>query len=123
MRQQSELFTPNDPPSDSWPTDSFHYCNFELLRDVSTPLEGCYLGCEFLACSWYWALFNNAVFVRTKFTNCIFDGCSFAGCTFVECEFSGCTFGLDSFGKPCSFEESKWYGCSQSACKGIEDVF
>ena len=123
MLFESETFSPDAKPFPDWRNETYHYCNFERFSDLTDPVEGSYLGCEFVGCGWYWALFNCAVLVRVKFENCQFDGCSFSSCTFVECEFVGCKFGDDSFEKGCSFDESRWYGCTQSNCTGLEGVF
>jgi uncharacterized protein YjbI with pentapeptide repeats len=54
---------------------------------------------------------NTATLIGVRFKHCEFSGVNFAGCRFVECTFEGCRFKLDSFGKPCSFSENRWYEC------------
>lgn len=123
MLVRSETFERADSERVDWSEDIFQFCSFRLIDENTTPLESCYLGCDFLACRWYWGFFNTAVFVNCKFTGCHFDGCKFAGCKFVDCQFSDCVFGIDSFGNGCRFDENKWYGCEQFNCSGFEDVF
>lgn len=119
MLHESAIFSNKSVLPDSWRTDSFHYCRFELLNDISEPIEGVYLSSEFEACHWYWGHFNCATLVGCRFKNCRFDGCAFSSCRFMECSFEGCIFGTDSMGKPCTFEDCRWYGCAQTQCQGL----
>ena len=119
MLHESHTFNAKALLPESWRTDSFHYCKFELITDLSESLEGCYLGTEFEACHWYWGHFNCSTFVSCTFKNCRFNGTSFSSCKFVECTFENCDFGIDNMGQHCSFEDCRWYGCTQLNCNGM----
>jgi len=98
----------------------FRYCRFEGLGDAEIRgFDATFLACTFKECDYYWALFNVAIFAECKFENCTFRGVTFAGCLFVECSFVGCSFTESNMGGPCTFENTRWYGCNQSDCTGL----
>jgi uncharacterized protein YjbI with pentapeptide repeats len=111
MLLQSARFDREEKPPHGWEDAVLRYCDFCGLDFDGRGLEGMLLGCTFEGCSWYWSLFNTATLVGVEFKHCEFSGVNFAGCRFVECTFEGCRFTHDSFGKPCSFSENRWYAC------------
>lgn len=111
MLLQSAQFDIKEKPPRDWEDSVLRYCDFTGIHFDGRGPEGVLLDCIFQGCSWYWSLFNTATLVGVKFQSCEFSGVSFAGCRFVECTFEGCRFTLDSFGKPCSFKENRWYAC------------
>ncbi|OOG36544.1 hypothetical protein B0B52_19710 [Polaromonas sp. A23] len=119
----SQTFDRTLPSTTGWEENSFWYCTFTGLNEEGGSIDSAFLSCKFAHCEWYWGLFNMAVFVGVKFTDCTFRGTSFAGCKFVECEFVRCHFTTDNLGGSCSFNDTRWYSCSQSGTRGIEHVF
>lgn len=111
MLLQSTQFDSKETPPRNWEDGVLRYCDFSGLNSDGRGPEGLLLGCSFEGCSWYWSLFNTATLIGVRFKHCEFSGVTFAGCRFVECTFEGCRFTLDSFGKPCSFSENRWYAC------------
>ncbi len=107
---------------EGWEEGSFKYCNFSNLIIDGGGLEGVLVGCIIETSDWYWSLFNTATFVNVEFKNCTFRGVSFASCSFTECKFIDCTFCKDNLGGECSFDENRWYACTQSGCTGFIDA-
>jgi hypothetical protein len=118
----SQTFDRQLPATTSWEENCFRYCTFVALDEEGGTCDSAFISCEFTRCKWYWALFTQAIFVGVKFTDCTFRGTSFAGCKFVECEFVQCHFTTDNLEGSCSFEDSRWYSCTQSNTRGIEHV-
>ena len=115
------------PPSQTLPDFSedhvFRYCKFEGLKDSDArQIDATFLYCSFRGCHFYWALFNTALFFQCKFENILFQGASFADCRFIDCSFVACKFLESNMGGPCTFEDTKWYGCTQSDCTGSEET-
>lgn len=121
MLIQDVEYTPPDKLPDLASDHVFRYCKFHKLED-SREIEATFLSCDFTNCDFYWALFNVASFFRCKFENCIFAGASFADCRLMECAFVKCSFTKDNMGGDCSFENTKWYGCSQTDRSGLEKL-
>jgi uncharacterized protein YjbI with pentapeptide repeats len=107
----SAEFDTHNQPARGWEDGVTRYCEFEGLHFDGRGPEGLIADCMFSGCSWYWSLFNMAILIGVSFKNCEFSGVSFAGCRFIECSFEGCRFTVDSFGKPCSFSDNRWYAC------------
>jgi len=104
-----------------WKDHVFRFCQFEgLSAERVASIESCFLSCSFERDEWYAILFNGAVFVEVTFTDCVFRGCTFAGCKFVDCELTNCNFTNDNLGGSCTFPDTRWYGCKQSGCRGLE---
>jgi uncharacterized protein YjbI with pentapeptide repeats len=122
MQIDSEKFERKHPPSVGWREHCFQYCTFIDLVEEGGSIESVFLACDFRNCEWYWGLFNIAVFVGVTFTDCTFRGASFSGCKFVECEFVRCKFTLDNLGGSCSFNDSRWYNCSQKDTEGLDSA-
>jgi uncharacterized protein YjbI with pentapeptide repeats len=120
MQIDSETFVGSLGRSPGWDENAFFYCSFERVSQEGLHVSSVFLDCRFQKCDWYWALFNVATFIGAKFENCVFRGCSFAECRFVECEFVDCDFTVDSFGKPCSFDGTRWYSCKQHTTNGLD---
>lgn len=118
---ESTDFERNKSLPKGWEEGTFKYCNFRNLDIEGAGFGGVLVGCVIEGCEWYWSLFNTTTFVSVKFENCVFRGGSFAGCSFTECQFIGCKFIEDNLGGDCSFRESRWYACTQSACIGFVD--
>lgn len=107
----SAEFDSENKPGRGWEEGVARYCEFTGLHFDGRGPEGLVADCTFAGCTWYWSLFNTATLVGVTFRNCEFSGVSFAGCRFVECIFEGCRFTVDSFGKPCRFDDNRWYAC------------
>lgn len=122
MLVQSEQFTRDRQPPEGLREAVMKYCELSFIDFEGAGFEGAYLDCAFLGCSWYWALCLQAVFVGTRFQQCRFDGVSFSDCKFVEYVFENCSFGIDSLGKPCSFEDVRWYGTKFIDCIGAPNA-
>lgn len=71
---------------------------------------------------WYWGLFNACLFADCRFENCTFRGTAFPDSRFVDCSFFRCRFVRDNLDGECVFENTKWYGCTQSDCEGLPSV-
>ena len=115
----NEAFEKRLPRGMDWDEQTFQFCEFRGMGDGETNISSVFVDCTFEECDFYWALFNISTFVGVTFRNCIFRGCSFPGCRIVECKFENCRFTVDSFGGDCRFEDSRWYGCSQSETTGL----
>lgn len=111
MLLQSAQFDREDKPPRGWEDGVLRYCDFSGIHFDGRGPEGVLVDCTFDGCSWYWSLFNVATLIGIKFKHCEFSGVNFAGCRFIECTFESCRFTLDSFGKPCSFKDNRWYAC------------
>lgn len=116
---ESMDFERNHSLPEGWEEGSFKYCTFNRLDIEGKEFGGVLVGCVIDGCDWYWTLFNTAIFVNVEFKNCTFRGVSFSGCSFTECQFVGCKFMKNNLGGDCSFNDSRWYACSQSACAGF----
>ncbi|MDQ1833309.1 pentapeptide repeat-containing protein [Massilia scottii] len=106
-----------------WNDHVYRYCEFIGIDTEGGNVDSAFIGCTIERCTWYWGLFNCALFVNVKFTNCTFRGTSFGGCKFVECEFVDCHFVKDNLNGACSFEDIAWYKCTQTRCPGLEAEF
>jgi uncharacterized protein YjbI with pentapeptide repeats len=151
MLIEHETFGPETGPPRgcSWDGGVFRWCSFAQLDIEGQTISGALLGCELREIDWYWGFFNVALLSHTTFKNCVFRGASFSGCEFVACRFEDCRFVLDNLSAPCTFEDcivvetvfdrcefvienprrtpvfvnSRWYGCTQRECSGLEDMF
>lgn len=151
MLIEHETFSPEvgPPRGRSWDDAVFRWCSFSQLEIEGAVIGGVLLGCELREIDWYWGLFNTTLLSHTSFKNCVFRGTSFSGCEFVACRFEDCRFLLDNLHGPCTFTNcmvvestldkcefavegpqrrpifvnSRWYGCAQSECLGLEAVF
>ncbi len=123
MQINSQAFDRKVSAATGWEENYFWYCTFAGLDEEGGSIESVFLSCEFARCQWYWGMFNLAVFVGVRFTDCTFRGTSFSGCKFVECDFIRCHFTKDNLGGNCSFDDSRWYSCTQTDTRGIEHVF
>src|SRR3954447_11103200 len=102
----------------------FKYCTFERLNDsIAVIIDVTFLGCTFKDTTFYWSHFNTVLLSECKFKNCTFQGVAFTGCHFVECSFESCAFTENNLGGSCSFEDNKWFECSQANCVGLEGVW
>ncbi|OGA80325.1 MAG: hypothetical protein A2711_11965 [Burkholderiales bacterium RIFCSPHIGHO2_01_FULL_63_240] len=119
---ESEEFQKRGSLPSGWEESSFKYCEFKLLEIEGGGFGGVLVGCVFENSEFYWSLFNSGIFVDVEFKNCVFRGVSFAGCVFTECRFIGCTFTNDNMGGTCSFPDSRWYACTQTACTGLTNT-
>ena len=99
--------------------DVFRYCTFDGLDVEGNGFEGIAVACTFRNSSWYWGLFNTAVFVDVLFVDCVFRGTGFAGCTFTRCQFVNCKFVKDNLNGDCRFDDCSWYDCEQTDCEGL----
>jgi uncharacterized protein YjbI with pentapeptide repeats len=98
----------------------FRYCRFERLgADVIHEVDGSYIQCTFADVDFYGTLFNAALLVDCLFERCTFSGVTFASCRLLACSFDNCTFQPNNLGGECSFDESLWYGCTQSNTIGL----
>lgn len=122
MQIDSQQFLGTLSKGVGWEENAFRYCTFEGLNEEGGHSTSVFLDCNFVRCEWYWGLFNCAVFVGVTFTECVFRGTSFSGCKFVECEFTRCQFVPDNLGRGCSFDDTRWYGCSKRETQGLEHV-
>lgn len=117
-----EVFEKRLPRGTTWDEQAFQFCGFRGMGDGETHISSIFVDCNFDGCDLYLVLFNIATFVGVTFKNCTFRGCSFPGCRIVECKFENCRFTVDSFGGDCRFEDSRWYGCSQSETFGLSPL-
>ena len=122
MQFDSEVFKGKLGKECDWSENCFRYCNFSGIDQAGDCVDSIFYGCEFSNCTWYWTLFNMAVFIGTKFKHCKFQGCSITDCRFVDCEFENCEFTVDSFDRDCSYEETRWYACTQQSTKGLKNA-
>jgi uncharacterized protein YjbI with pentapeptide repeats len=123
MQIDSQVFGRKLPKGTGWEENCFRYCTFVDLDEEGGGTDSAFIACEFASCEWYWGLFNLAVFVGVTFTGCTFRGTSFSGCKFVECVFVGCKFTRDNLDGHCSFDDTRWYACSQKDTQGLpQDV-
>lgn len=98
----------------------FKYCSFSDLTDgFQASVEADFLSCTFNGVEFYWSLFNSILVYDCTFENCSFRGASFADSRFVDCKFINCQFTPGNIGGDCSFDSSKWYGCTQLNCIGL----
>jgi uncharacterized protein YjbI with pentapeptide repeats len=111
MLIESENFETQKSLPKHWEDAVLRFCEIRGIQFDGGGPSGALLDCTFERCRWYWSLFNNATLVGVKFRGCEFAGVSFAGCRFVECVFEDCKFTVDSFNKPCRFDENSWYRC------------
>ena len=111
MFLESERFDSNQKIPENWREGVLRFCEVVGFHFDGQGPEGVFIGSTFEKCSWYWSLFNCAIFVGVTFRGCEFSGVTFASCKFVECIFEDCKFTDDAFGKPCSFNENSWYRC------------
>ncbi len=121
MYFESTDFDRNGSLPRGWEEGTFKYCNFSNLEMEGGSVSWVLVGCVIETSEWYWGIFNTATLVSVVFKNCVFRGTSFAGCTFTECQFIGCQFIKDNLDGDCSFDDSRWYACSQSDCIGLGD--
>jgi uncharacterized protein YjbI with pentapeptide repeats len=126
----------------------FRYCRFANFSIDGSGIEGALLWCAFEKVDWYWGLFNVATIAHSRFEDCVFRGTSFRGCEFVACSFTACSFELDNLDSACTFDDcsmvectfercsfatgrpdepifsnSRWYGCTQTQCVGLDGAF
>jgi uncharacterized protein YjbI with pentapeptide repeats len=97
----------------------FRYSAFEDFSFEGGHTDAAFLFCTFTRLKAYWGHFNLGVFLECRFEDCTFRGTAFSGCRFVECSFLRCHFVKDNLGGECSFEDTKWYGCTQSNSEGL----
>lgn len=135
-----------DTPFD--PEAVFRFTTFAGARD-GHGLDGALLWCTVEGFDWYAPLFNSIVIANTTFRDVVFRGASFRGCRLVECTFERCRFEQNNMGRGCTFDEcsltecrfiacesdrtspvgrtvftkNRWYGCTQTRCKGFEGLF
>lgn len=116
-----------EPPIEAADLDCghvFQYSDFVQLTELDVVhVDSTFLDCTFKQCDFYWTLFNNVLCVNSTFENCAFSGVSFAHCRFVDCSFDGCVFTKDNLGGDCDYRGTKWYGCSQSNCTGLDGAW
>ncbi|CCD86677.1 protein of unknown function [Bradyrhizobium sp. ORS 285] len=151
MLIEHETFTreTGPPRGRSWDEAVFRWCNFARLEIEGQTIGGALLGCELRGIDWYWGLFNTTLLAHTTFKSCVFRGTSFTQCEVIACRFEDCRFVLDNLQGPCTFNscmivetvfdrcefvvdnprrapvfvESRWYGCTQGGCSGLDGVF
>ena len=137
------------PPARPSADAIYRYCRFERLAIDGMPLEGALLSCTLVDLDWTWGLFNTAVIAGTGFEGCVFRGASFRGCQFNACTFVRCRFVPDSADAACTFDDcsltecvfdgceflpgpagrhglftdTRWFGCRQKDCTGLEGQF
>jgi uncharacterized protein YjbI with pentapeptide repeats len=124
MEFRSIDFTATTAVPDLGDDHIFRFCTFEQLDEdkIATAVDATFLGCRFKNIDFYWTLFNNVLFHDCEFKDCTFRGVSFAGCRFVDCSFESCVCTQDNLGGSCSFERSRWYGCTHNDCVGWKGV-
>jgi len=146
MRINQQQFDESTGPPEAWDETYFSYCTFEGLSMEGGAFDGAYIGCTFRGLDLYWGLFNCALLAITTFENCTFRGTSFRTCHFVDCRFINCRFELDNLLAECTFDkcsltecafeyclinhrspskrpvftDTRFYGCTQKACRGLE---
>ena len=123
MQVTSEVFEKGLSEGIAWEEQVFIFCEFKGIHGEGLHVTSAFLDSTFRQCDIYWALFNIATFVGIKFHGCDFRGCSFSGCRFVECEFEDCRFLPDNLNGSCSFDDSRWYGCTQRRTEGLSTEF
>jgi uncharacterized protein YjbI with pentapeptide repeats len=148
MLVEETRFTPQTKLP-TWGAAVFRFCEFEDLSIDGNSVDGALLWCQLTNVEWYWGLFNTAVIAQTKFNGCTFRGTSFRSCQFVACEFDRCRFVLDNLASECTFSDcsfvecsfnqcefvldspsgrpvfinTRWYGCTQARCDGLDAQF
>ncbi|MEQ1576859.1 MAG: pentapeptide repeat-containing protein [Hyphomicrobium sp.] len=146
MRIDQEQFDKTTGPPETWGETYFSYCAFNALSIEGGSFDGAYIGCAFTGFDLYWGLFNCAVLANTTFEDCRFRGTSFRTCQFVGCHFINCRFELDNLLAECTFDgctlaecafkycvinhnspsgrpvfsTTRFYGCTQKGCQGLE---
>lgn len=123
MQVTSKVFERGLSEGIAWEEQVFIFCEFKGIRGEGLHVTSTFLDSTFRQCDIYWALFNTATFVGVKFYGCDFRGCSFSGCRFVECEFEDCRFLPDNLNGSCSFDDSRWYSCTQRQTEGLSAEF
>jgi len=98
----------------------YRYSTIEGFSVNGGHVDAAFLFCNLCELDVYGCIFNLCVFVDCTFENCTFRGTAFPGCKFVDCTFTGCQFIQDNLGGECSFDDTRWYGCTQSACEGLD---
>jgi uncharacterized protein YjbI with pentapeptide repeats len=123
MQITNKVFETRLPRDMSWEDQVFQFCEFRDIQGEGLHITSAFLDCTFSQCDLYWVLGNIATFVGVTFRGCTFSGCSFSGCRFVECTFQDCRFTKSNLGGNCSFDGSRWYGCTQSNTDGLSPEF
>ena len=144
-------FNEDQPPPTPWDwRDSvIRRSAFDALELEGLSFDGVMEGCVVTSTEFYWGLFNCALVAGTRFEACRFRSSSFRGCTFVDCAFVDCRFELDNLGSDCTIDDclmaacrfvgcswttredgaprditrTRWLGCSQESCTGLEGLF
>jgi uncharacterized protein YjbI with pentapeptide repeats len=121
MLFESVDFSLESPDLELGGSHVFRYCRFDKLQENQTGLvDSDFLNCTFKNCDFYWSAVPVVLFYACTFENCTFRGVSFRGCTFVSTSFTDCTFTRSNLGGDCSFDETKWFDCSQLGCSGLK---
>ena len=120
MPIENEVFENCAPEEISWEDQVFVFCTFRGIRGEGLHNDASFIDCTFEQCDFYLCMFNVATLVGVTFKHCDFHGGSFAGCRLVECVFDNCNFGNDNMGGEWRADGSRWYGCSQRDCEGLD---
>lgn len=151
MLIDQEAFDQNRPPQSpaSWGESVFRFCTFDGLALEGLNCGGIVQLCTFTSCRFYWGFFNCALLADVRFVDCTFPGASFRSTKFVDCTFERCRFELDNLGGDCTISDclvvsttfdrchwltkpgrgqrditnTRWLGCTQTACSGFEQMF
>lgn len=119
MQIENETFERRVSKPLSWEDHVFRFCEFRDIDGQGLHITSDFIDCKFENGDFYLALFNVVTLVGVTFKNCRFWGCNFSDCRFVECNFEHCEFTKDNVGGDCTFKESRWYACKQSATRGL----
>ncbi|HEX8614399.1 MAG TPA: pentapeptide repeat-containing protein [Telluria sp.] len=123
MLFERERFEKKLPKPAGWLEHVYRYCEFVDMDIQGDPVDSVFVSCSIEHCSWYWGMFCCALFVNVHFVGCTFRGTSFNSGKFVDCDFVDCVFTEDNLGRECSFDDTSWYGCTQTRCPGLEGEF
>lgn len=152
MLIEDALYNEDHPPPmrpNEWRDSVILRSTFDALDLEGLSFDGVMDGCVITSTEFYWGLFNSALVARTRFEACRFRGTSFRGCTLVDCEFVDCRFDLDNLGGDCTIDDcliaacrfvaaswatkasdvprditrTRWLGCTQERCNGLENLF
>lgn len=136
------------PNATDWGERIFRYCTFDDLSLEGLSHTGILQGCTMTGCDIYWGHFNTALISSVRFLDCRFRGTAFSTAQIIDCTFERCQFTLDNVGgdctmtkcivaatmldncswqtkpgKPRSITSTRFVGCTQQRCRGLEGLF